>query len=256
MFRVDLVEKFRNHLASQKEAMWHGQRPLEQYLSWWLDEKVEFNDKYTGIVHYLPRLMVEALENLRTGQDSITQTFRIAYRAECEIEEFPDVKEVNGSFERTHLILNVSRIIEEVTENKWLEEHIVGYLRAQDYVLDQALREFNVRVYRQGLHKLTKENKTAGMSGNFGNTTLRTFYTAGRLMLTFARTSEKNPKYEDAVSFVADYDDPTGLRTGLQSVYCTFETAVSMIQEVTNNWPAEISEQSRIYHSDIKVGII
>lgn len=77
------------------------------------------------------------------------------------------------------------------------------------------------------LWQVVNECVESGMSGVFGKTELRTFTTAGRIMLSFWRGPEQ-------ITFVGDESDYT--RTGLQSMNCTVDTAKRLVQDVIDNW--------------------
>lgn len=72
------------------------------------------------------------------------------------------------------------------------------------------------------------------MSGKFGETELRTFITAGRIMFTFARR-----KKGESVSFIGEEGDPLCLSAGLQSVQTDFRTALDIIEDVIKHWPQD-----------------
>jgi hypothetical protein len=78
------------------------------------------------------------------------------------------------------------------------------------------------------LWKQVNECSRSGMSGTFGKTELRTFASAGRIMLSF--WVGKNQ-----ITFVGDESDYT--RTGLQSMNCSVDMAKLIVQEVIDNWP-------------------
>jgi hypothetical protein len=79
------------------------------------------------------------------------------------------------------------------------------------------------------LWKRVSECKHSGMSGIFGRTELRTFVTAGRIMLSFWSG-------KDQITFVGVESDYT--RTGLQSMNCTVDMAKFIVQQVIDNWEA------------------
>jgi len=119
-------------------------------------------------------------------------------------------------------------------------------------LLAQAFIKFTDQVFSRGLFEVINACNRRGMSGNFGSTQLRSFVTAGRLMLTFARPGEPQ---EQSVSFVCTDDDPLGLGAGAQSVYTDLPTALDMLAEVATHWPADRHAQSAAFTADDNINL-
>ena len=77
------------------------------------------------------------------------------------------------------------------------------------------------------LWKRINRSRSRGMSGVFGKTELKTFTTAGRIMLS-------NWSGIEQITFVGDESDYT--RTGLQSINCSVNKARFIIEQVITNW--------------------
>jgi hypothetical protein len=157
-------------------------------------------------------------------------------------------------------------MLREITGQDWVEHQIDTYCNAQKYVLQQTFDKFLRQVYRQGLGEMIDKCNKARMSGKFGETELRTFITAGRIMFTFARRIDKNKDSyykkegelycnEWSVSFVGEDGDPLCLSTGIQSVYANFRTAFDMIEDAIKHWSSDPKEQKKLYKADTKVSI-
>jgi hypothetical protein len=253
--RPDLVQSIRNY-AQQGNFAWQGEKALTEYFLWWFETQVTDDFIYTGLVQFLPELMLDAFEQLREGEDERTQSYREQYLKEVDRDTIPKLTEIaGGGLDRSLTITTLGLWVSKITRSGFMEERIKGYLEAQDNALDHVLREFNRRVYRQGLFQLTHECQVAGMSGKFGPTTLRTFYSAGRLMLTFVRESLDTPRNEESVSFVADYEDSAGYRSGLQSLHTSLPIAIEMINDVITNWPKTREGQAQVYTGNTSVRI-
>lgn len=81
-------------------------------------------------------------------------------------------------------------------------------------------------------------SKSSGMLGVFGKTELRTFATAGRIMLSFWLGKNQ-------ITFVGDESDYT--RTGLQSMNCSVDKAKFIVREVITNWqPMKLEDSKKI----------
>ncbi len=209
-----------------------------------------------SIVQFMPQHIAEAMEIFRITEEPIVKRLREEYLQELGDADFPSLTDISfGGAGRVLAIIMVARLMEKVTQWEGTGNRIEAYLFAQDHVLDHALQNFNRKVYREGLWKITNECRTSGMSGQFGETQLRTFDSAGRIMLTFVRKREGYPHGEESITFIADGSDESGIRTGVQSCYTELDGALSMINEVIKNWPSTKDEQQKIYSSDIKVSI-
>ncbi len=255
MDRNELVASIRRFLRNPN-IQWKGEKTFAEYFHWWFDTQVTEDFPYSGILPHLPEIIVEAVQHLREGQDVETIRFRTSYLNEVQANEVPNLTDIAfGGVRRVLTIEHLAGMMPKLTGNDFTEHQLKAYLHAQDNMLDHSLREFIRQVYRRGMYQLTHECDDSGMGGQFGTTELRTFYTAGHLMLTFARPNQDMPDGEESVSYVADYEDPTGLRSGVQSVFTSVFTAIEMINEVIANWPQTLEEQAKAYSSNSGVRI-
>lgn len=220
-----------------------------------LEEGRISDHEFSGIWHHLPTYVREVFDRLRSGQDRDSTYFREMYVRSTLRENIPDLVEIAfGGPERAVTIVSLAHLLERITGQKWLKDEIESYFMAQDTVLAQVFDEFCFRVYRNGLTDRIDESKKAGMSGQFGTVSLRTFVTAGRIMFTFARKVE-GQDHEDSVSFVGEDGEREGVRAGQQSVYCDLGTACGLIREVMDHWPNDVDDQRKIFKDDDEVSL-
>ena len=268
------VQEYDLKVASRESGGvgWKGQKSFAQFLIEYFkrlhipsDEKYDF----WRIDDYLPELLVDAFEQLRTSKDEWVVHYREIYEADAEHEvpNITDLGESNILHQGSAVRTTLGFMFKEITGQDWLENAIDKYCNAQQYVLQQTFDKFLRRVYRQGMFEMADQCAKNGMSGKFGETELRTFITAGRIMFTFARKLDKSKpgvykegdrlfSNEDDVSFVAEDGDPLALSAGIQSVHADFRTALDMIEDVINGWPDEENKRAKVYSADKKVSII
>lgn len=249
---------------------WLGQYAFAKYLIHYLENlNIPFDEKYDfwRIEDYLPELLVDAFEKLRTETDEATTKFREDYVAETghEVPNITDIGTSNLLDQSSAIQTTLCFMLRDITGEKWVENKIDSYCRAQQHVLQQTFDKFLRRVYRTGLSKMIADTGS-GMSGKFGETELRTFCTAGRIMFTFSRLIDKNKKSdyekdgkqicnEHSVSFVAEEGDPLCLSAGVQSVYCDFRTSLDLIEDVIGGWSKDRKEQKKLIKANEKVSI-
>jgi hypothetical protein len=274
MRKRDLIASL-EQFASRKgdnSPNWKGQRVFAKFFIHYLgklhipnDEKYDFYQ----IEPHLPELAVDAFEQLRASDDGEVVRFRREYESEVG-QEVPNLTDLGASniLDQTLTVQAIlGYTLRDVTGVGWIEHKIDAYCNAQKYVLQQTFDKFLRSVYRQGLAEIVDKCNKSGMSGKFGETELRTFVTAGRIMFTFARRidREKSGYYEEEgklfcnewnVSFVGEDGDPLCLSAGIQSVYADFRTALDMIEDVIKQWPPDSKEQEMLYRADTDVSML
>ncbi|MBI4992300.1 MAG: hypothetical protein HZB99_03710 [Candidatus Harrisonbacteria bacterium] len=252
-------------------AQWKGQRAFANFLVHYLENlNIPNDEKYDfwSIESYLPELMVDAFEQLRTGTDDRAVYFRQAYELETghEVPNITDLGASNLLDQGSAVQTTLGFMLKEITGQDWVEHQLNTYCNAQKYVLQQTFDKFLRLVYRRGLGEMADKCDKRGMSGKFGETQLRTFIMAGRIMFTFARCIDKSKDSyykkdgevycnESTVSFVGEDGDPLCLNAGIQSIYGDFRTALDMIEDVIRCWPKDLKEQKKLYKADAKVAI-
>lgn len=229
-----------------------GRRTLARFLTEYLTQmEVSKDDDPFG--YHLPHIMADALEELRTGTDKYVVDYRQLFEKETgyNVPNITKVGEGDGLF-RTSVVVWLEYIAKEITDDECSGNMVDRYLNAQLYVVQQAFDEFLRKVYRRGLFNLIKEGNNRGMSGTFGETELRSFVSAGRLMLTFAR--KQNDKNEIDVSFLAGDNNPQAYSAGVQSIHAGLPDCLAMINEVIEHWSIDKEKQTAIFKT-ASVGI-
>ena len=197
----------------------------------------------------MPELIVDAFEQLRVKTDDNTTRFRELY----ENETGWSVPNITGlSTNQNSAVQTTGFLFKEITNSDWLEDKIDTYCNAQRYVLQQTFDKFLRRVYRNGLFEIINQCQKRGMSGEFGNTGLRTYVSAARILFTFIRGQEQA---EVSVSFLASENDKLSLNAGIQSIYADFFTSINMIEDVIKYWPTTEKERNDIYQENEKLNI-
>lgn len=279
MHKKDLIKGLKSKLLKiggsvnghNDHQWWKGQRAFASFLIHYLENlKIPQDEKYYfwAIENYLPELMVDAFEQLRTGTDEVAARFRQAYEAETghEVPNIIDLGASNVLDQGNAVQTTLGFMLREITGQDWVKHKIDTYCNAQQYVLQQTFDKFLRLVYRKGLSEMADK---CGMSGKFGGTELRTFVTGGRIMFTFARRKkgktgiyidgklfETLPYQEDSVSFVGEDGDPLCLSAGLQSIQTDFRTALDMIENVIKHWPQDQKIQKELYKANANVSIL
>lgn len=250
MKRVGLIRGL-NGFLEDGEPRWKGQESFARFLIEYLTRlDLSTHEKYDfwRIDPYVPQILLDALEELRTGIDEYVVGFRQMYEKETG-HEVPNITDIGASsaFDQCSAIqTTLGFLIRDAMgeEARNIGSRVDSYCNAQNYVLQQYFDKFVRQVYRKGLSKIITNSKVRGMGGKFGKTELRAFSIAGRLMFTFAR---KEGEDEINVSFVGEKDDPNFYSSGLQSVNANFVECLSMISEVIDGWPEKVEDQKEVF---------
>ncbi len=112
--------------------------------------------------------------------------------------------------------------------------------------LSQDIAEFTRHVYKAGLQDIIDESRERGMSGRFGDVTLRSYVITGRLGLTF----ESQRDQTHSVSLVGPEGEPDP-RFGVLSCHtATAWQARALIATVLALWPDDRTAQRQIFRDD------
>lgn len=254
MKKADLVGALSRY-ADRGMGRMKGQDTIARFLAMYFNElEIPADQKWDfwDIDRYIPQLLLGAFDVFRTSEDEVFRQLRTRYEEELG-HPFPDLIDIWGDgVEQVITIQGLGCMFEDAIGAKWMASAIDALFNAQRHLLEQTFYTFLDRVFRRGLFEVIDTSPRRGMSGTFGETTLRSYVVAGRLMLTFARPGEQ---MEHSVSFVCGDDDPLGLGGGTQSVYTDLQTALAMINDVTANWPQERSAQQEVFKADENVNI-
>lgn len=279
MHKKDLVKKLKSLVLKIKGSingannhqLWKGQLAFASFLISYLENlTIPHDEKYDHwrIEPYLPQILVDAFEQLRTGTDEETARFRKDYETETG-HPVPNITDIGQSRELDRCLTIQSTLgfmFKELTGEAWVENKIDAYCNAQQYVLQHTFDKFLRMVFSRGLYEIVDKDSQRGMSGKFGETELRTYVCAGRVMFTFARLIDKDKEgyykkdgelysNEDSVSFVGEDSDPLCLSAGIQSIQANFRTSLDMIEDVIKNWPTDIKEQKKVYMANKSVSM-
>lgn len=259
--KQDVINKL-DALRKNKQG-WRGQWAFTTYFATYLESiDTTKSDKYdfTDITHHLPQLALDAFEEMRTSRKQAAVEARQLYKEEIG-HPVPNVTNLGASYllHQTHAVqVNIGFLLKEVTGDIVIAERVDAYCNAELNLLRQRFDRFLRLVFAQGMYRIINDSTQRGIGGKFGNTELRTYVMAGRLIFSFARKIDKNlPSHyekdgqvimnEDSFSFVAEDDDPHALSAGIQSVDCDLATALSMIEDVVTGWPKNEDAQLEVF---------
>lgn len=254
MKKAELVEALSRY-ADQRKGSMKGQDVLARFLAHYFSElEIQADQKWDfwDIDLYIPQLLVCAFETFRTSEDETIRQFRALFEEELG-RPFTDLTSIWGNgIDQALTVQALGFLFRDIIGAEWPAKEIDMVFNAERHLLEQVFYKFLDQVSRNGLFQIIDESTKRGMSGSFGQITLRTYMMAGRLMLTFARHGEE---MEYRVSFVCGDDDALGLGGGTQSVYADLQTAIDMINDVIVGWPDDPSAQAEIFRIDENVSI-
>lgn len=272
MKRNELIEAmtlYRDACQRNDGFRTRGERAMLQLMIWYLTERVSDDAfKYTGITHYLPRILADAWECFRCDDHPMVMECRQEYLKDLERDPnnpIVDVLDIQFNIvEKALTISDLARIPSEAIKSfggrykNWalgIRHDIDAYFNAETTVLSKIWDRFLRQVYEQGLLRVIDESEvSAGMSGRFGNVELRSLITAGRIMFTLAKIEGGREELEESITFIGEEGDKKGYRFGIQSIHCDFITAMDMINQVIANWPSEPAEQAKIFTDNTDIG--
>ncbi len=245
MKKQELIKKLKGFVANDL-AKWKGQDVFAGFFAEYLMKlDIPYDTKYDHwrIDDYIPELAVEVFEELRLSQDELAVRYRRLWGE--EVPNITDFGESDILSQGAAVQTTLKFLLKDIFQEGWIEQKIESYCKAQFHVVQQTFDKFARRVYRKGLYEIIDDCKSRGMSGKFGETELRSFIIAGRVMFTFARKNgEEN---ELSVSFIGEDGDKFLWSAGLQSVHADFKTSLDMIEDVIKNWPTDNGKQKEIF---------
>lgn len=270
MHKQELIDRLKRYTT--KNTQWRGQKSFAEFLIHYLSKlEIPVDEQYSfwDIDYYLPKIMVSAFEELRTGTDEQTVKFRELHETACghPVPNITDIGSSNLLDQAFSVQVLLDFLLQEVTEQKWIGNNVERYCNAQTYVLKQTFDKFTRLVYRRDMYNLINACKLQGMSGKFGNVELRTHVSAGRIMFTFAKRIDPSKKShykwgktllcnEWSVTFIGEDNDPLLLGAGIQSIDCDFRTSLDLIEEVIKNWPEDPKAQKKVFRANKKIAMI
>ena len=254
MKRADFIKGLRKYLIVG-DIRWKGQRSFAEFLIEYLMRlDLSYHEQYDfwHIDPYIPQIMLDAFEELRTGTDDWVVGHRKHYEKDAghPVPNITDIGASNMFHQCSAIQTTLGFMLKEVMEDNYVELRVDAYCNAQDHVIQQYFDKFLREVYCKGLREIIEKSKVRGMEGRFGKTELRAFPLAGRLMFTFAR---KKGKGEIRASFIMEDGDPQGYSGGLNSYNTNFIQCLDLISDVIRYWPATSKEQRTVFKSNPKV---
>jgi len=221
--------------------------------------RINAHESSAMIGHFLPIYAQDAFDFVRTTPDPQFVKYREEYESITD-GDVPSLVDISGNNVRRHLAVHgFGRILRQIydADGAWIERGFERYCYAQDEVLKQKVHAFVVGAYRTNLVEMLDKAVSTTFSGTFGKTTLRSISTAGRILMTFARSNPNSAWHmkEDQISIIGEEGDKEGLRFGVQSVYADFPTACALIDDVITHWPQDIASLLKAYQPDRKVAL-
>lgn len=234
--------------AQKRGVVWRGQMPLAKFLMYYLIEKLNLPDDRDFFWHhfpdYLPQILADGVEELRTSTHPVIKRMREEYERDTG-GPVPNVFDIGASdlLEQGSFIQTLRFTLQDVIEDPAFSAKLDSYFNAQRNHLMQVFDKFLRVVYRPALFEIIKNASERGMSGKFGQTELRSFCLAGRLMLSFARKGD-----EHILTFIGEEGDKNAWRFGIQSFSnVDFQMSLAMVNEVIEKWPSEAVKQAEAF---------
>lgn len=176
---------------------------------------------------YLPKYLDDAFTAFRL--DTAWADLRDAYRAET-YDDIPSFTDVHiGGFHRLLVIPDLVRVVVEAAGDRADEANIMLAVHAQQACIDAAWRKFVRVAYSPMLKRINTNNR-----GTFGQTTLTTGATGGRVAFQFTRDGGRAD-----MTYIAADNDPVGYRSGSNVTATPYAVCVAMIEEVAALWQVD-----------------
>lgn len=211
---------------------------LSTYFGWWFGRLASLHNAPQDSI---PRLVVEAIEDLASGETPEVSEYRQKYliaRQSSRIPAITDISKTGGN--RMLLVEQVKEIFLKATSMPGLVAEIVGYMMAQDAVLLLHVQKFAKSVWRNGLHSILSRYTNLTTEITAYGVLLKLRCTKGLIFLEMRSESMRD---EEAVTFVAQNKDTLGI--GLAIQYCTMPlfAAIQLLQVLIDAWPDDEAEQ-------------
>jgi hypothetical protein len=133
-------------------------------------------------------------------------------------------KGIHDLLARTDMMVNVRVNTRDLIKGVLHQE---GEYQVFSRGLDELVAKFTFGVFVRGLDRIIIENRLRGMSGKFGDVTLRSWHMCGRIKMTLERGQSR------LTIIACDDDNP---RAGLDGIEATFPEAKRMIETVIYEW--------------------
>lgn len=226
----DLVNGLRRYAAGQPQ--WRGLKQIAMQLASWLEAQrtIPNDDPSCSITYRLPRYLAEAFAEWRELPEHAA--FRKAYARETDGQELPSLFGGGvGDLHRALTVQTMGFMLRTLDEGS--EHDLDSYLNAATTVISQKFHEWIFRQYTPRLFRQIEKSRSSGMSAKFGPSSsydLRTFVSAGRVMITFAVPGSAKQRDLDAVTFIGEEGEPRGTRFGLQSFHTSLVNGLMLLE--------------------------
>ena len=171
MHKKDLIKKLKSLILKIKGSIagandhqsWRGQLAFASFLVSYLENlTIPHDEKYDfwRIEPYLPKILVDAFEHLRTATDEQTARFRKDYEVETG-HSVPNITDIGQSRELDRcsaVQTTLGFMFKELTGQDWVENKIDSYCNAQQLVLQQTFDKFLRLVFRCGLYNIVDKD--------------------------------------------------------------------------------------------------
>ncbi len=247
MNRQHILDAFEDFLNRDKRA-YPGDMELAGYLSFWFRTRVPNEYPFYDPSHVIPRLLAQAMMDLREKQTKVIVNSREEYLKLMKEKELQCLTSISsaGIF-RTIMIGNLARLIQTVLDNDEIASEITNYFRAEDMVLDQNFQNFLFKVYNNGLMRALFEQPNHAVKGIFGGTALRLFETSDeKVHITFACSFVDSDDRRMSFTYDCRRDDLLGANAGCGYANVPLADALSMINDVISHWPTSSVEQHQM----------
>jgi hypothetical protein len=246
--KQELIEALNKYLMTGKVKI-RGQRPFAEFLvdfleKLWIPVDEKYAYKFWKINADLPQIIIDAFEELRTGDNQTTEKFRQRYELETGslVPEILNINAVGNSDARIDTIKKMLQpLMNEAIGEKWNQLEMEKYCFEQDHLLQSVFDNYIRHVYRKGMRDLISNCPARGMNGEFGSAKVSAYSHRGQTQIQFLHADG-----QQHVTFIIT-NDSIGLAGKIQAVYTDIKTGCAMINEVIQNWPIEKESQEKLF---------
>ena len=114
--------------------------------------------------------------------------------------------------------------------------------------MQSANNDFFQRVYQNGLYDLIDQHGSGGMSGTFGTCRMRSFLSAGRVMITFAQPGTGG-RDKCSYTIVGLDGDSRGESFNADSREGTDTDITAMLLSLLDKWPSDRRRQAQMFRA-------
>lgn len=205
---------------------------LSAYLGWWFERLASLQNAPEDCI---PRLVVEAIEDLASGETPEVSEYRQKYliaRQSSRIPAITDISKTGGN--RMLLVEQIKVILIKATSMPGLVAEIVGYMMAQDAVLLSHVQKFAKLVWRNGLYSILSRYSNLTTETTAHGVMLKLRCSKGLIFLEMRSEAMYD---EETVTFVAQNKDTLGIGLAIQNCTMPLFAAIQLLQALIDAWP-------------------